>query len=71
VVDAPAETRIARVMARDGVPREAVEARMRHQAPAGALRDRADYLIENAGDQAALRRRVREVFDEVTGHQRG
>lgn len=71
LVDAPVETRIARVMARDGVPREAVEARMRHQAPAGALRERADYLIDNTGDEAALRRRVHEVFAEVTGRQRG
>ncbi len=62
VVDAPLETRIARVMARDGVPREAVLARMRHQLPPDELRRRADYVIENGGDLAHLHRQVGALY---------
>ena len=54
VVDAPVETRIARVMARDGVTREAVVARMRHQIDPEAARARADFVVENSGDLDAL-----------------
>ncbi|MEM1115587.1 MAG: dephospho-CoA kinase [Bacteroidota bacterium] len=54
VVDAPLETRIARVMARDGVPREAVLARMRHQLDPEAARARADIVVVNDGDLEAL-----------------
>ena len=54
VVDAPLETRIARVQARDGAPRAAVLARMRHQIdPAEAAR-RADSVVVNDGDLDAL-----------------
>lgn len=65
VVDAPLETRIARVMARDNVPREAVLARMQHQLPAEELRRRADFLIDNSGDRAALRREVERVAEAL------
>lgn len=58
VVDAPLETRIARVMQRDGVPREAVLARIEHQMPAAELRRRADFVIDNSGDLDHLRSQV-------------
>ncbi len=67
VVDAPLETRIARVMARDGVPREAVLARMQHQMPAEELRRRADFVIENDGDLRRLRAQVGELYDALVG----
>ncbi len=54
VVDAPVETRIARVMDRDGVDREAVLARMRHQIDPAEARRRADHVVENDGTLAAL-----------------
>ena len=54
VVDAPVETRVARVMARDGVGREAVLARMRHQIDPAEARRRADLVVENDGDLDAL-----------------
>jgi len=71
-VDAPRETRIARVMERDGVPREAVEARMRHQLPADTLLERADYVIDNSGAPENLVEQVERVFSELTdgGSQR-
>jgi dephospho-CoA kinase len=65
VVDAPLETRIRRVMDRDGVPREAVLARMRHQMPADDLRRRADFVIENDGDLDGLRTQVEALYDSL------
>ena len=62
VVDAPIETRIARVMARDAVPREAVLARIEHQMPAAELRRRADFVIENDGDLDHLRDQVNALY---------
>ncbi|MDX1532572.1 MAG: dephospho-CoA kinase [Rhodothermales bacterium] len=66
VVDAPAETRIERVMRRDGVPREAVLARMRHQLPPDELRRRADYLLVNDGDLAHLHAQVETLYRQLT-----
>jgi len=54
VVDAPVEVRLARAAARDGVPETAVRDRMRHQLDAAVLRDRADRVVDNTGDLAAL-----------------
>ncbi|AWN23319.1 dephospho-CoA kinase [Deinococcus irradiatisoli] len=54
LVDAPLETRVQRVMARDGLSREAVLARDAAQMPAEQKRQLADAVIENAGDEAAL-----------------
>jgi dephospho-CoA kinase len=65
VVDAPVELRIRRVMQRDGVSREAVEARMQHQLPAGDLREAADFVIDNGGDLEALRPQVTRVYDAL------
>lgn len=70
VVDAPLETRIERVMARDGVSREAVLARMRHQMPAAELRRRADFVIENDGDLDQLRAQVTELYRKLTAAER-
>lgn len=54
VVDAPVETRLARVTARDGVDRAAVLARMAHQMDPAEARRRADRVVGNDGDLAAL-----------------
>ncbi len=62
VVDAPVETRLRRVMARDGVTREAVLARMQHQLPAAELRARADLVLENDGALAALQSQVEALY---------
>ncbi len=62
VVDAPVETRIARTMARDGVTRPAVLARMQHQLPPDDLRRRADVVVENDGDLDALRAQVGALY---------
>ena len=54
VVDAPVETRVARVQARDGATREAVLARMAHQIDPAEARRRADVVVVNDGDLDAL-----------------
>ncbi len=67
VVHADEERRIQRVMERDGVPREAVLARMEKQLPAEELLERADFVIRNDGDVDELRRQVKRVYEAMTG----
>jgi dephospho-CoA kinase len=57
LVVAPAETRIARVIARDATERAAVERRMAAQIDPELARARASYVVENDGDLEALRER--------------
>ena len=54
VVSAPEEVRIARVMARDGASREAVLQRMASQWSEDERRAKADFIIENDGEQPLL-----------------
>ncbi|HEX3550348.1 MAG TPA: dephospho-CoA kinase [Candidatus Elarobacter sp.] len=65
VVIAPDDVRIARVIARDAVEREAVERRMAAQIDPALARRRADYVIENGGDRRALRERSLAVYDAL------
>lgn len=60
-VFAPAETRVARVVARDATDAAAVERRMAAQIDPAIARARADYVIENGGDLGALRERSAQV----------
>lgn len=54
VVIAPEALRIERVMARDGMPEEAVRARMRSQLPEAEKLALADFVIRNDGEQALI-----------------
>jgi len=65
VVDAPVDARIDRVTARDHVTPEQVTARMQHQRPPEELRRRADYVIENHGSPADLRRQVDALYQAL------
>lgn len=58
VVDAPLETRIARVMARDGLARDAVLARDAAQMPPEEKRRRASFVLVNDGDLDSLERQL-------------
>lgn len=60
-VDAPVETRIARVIARDGWTREEIERRIAVQIDRDEALELADYVIENDGDLAKLRGEVERV----------
>jgi len=65
LVTAPRETRIARVMARDGWTREAIEARMAVQIDPDIARTLADDVIENDADRETLVRRARAAYDRI------
>jgi dephospho-CoA kinase len=65
VVDAPLEVRVARVMARDGVPEADVRARIAAQLPIEDKRRVASHIIENDGDEDALRARVGELLADL------
>lgn len=65
VVDAPLEVRVARVTARDGVRREQVVERMRHQLPPETLRRLADHVIENDGDLDYLHAQVDALYEAL------
>lgn len=59
---ADTETRVQRVMARDGLSAEAARARILAQPDDGFYRARCDYIIENNGDLAALWRETDALY---------
>ena len=63
VVTAPIELRIARVMARDRVSAEKVLARMRRQLSQEEKAGRADVVLVNDGDMAAVRSKSRRLYE--------
>jgi dephospho-CoA kinase len=72
VVTAPDELKIARFVARvcpTGVGREVAEAqarmRLAHQIPDALKAQSADYVLENAGDTAALRAQVEQLWPSL------
>lgn len=70
LVDAPPDLRVARAAARDGIPPEAVRARMRHQMNPAEARRRATYVVDNAGTLADLHAAVDAVADELLEEER-
>jgi dephospho-CoA kinase len=65
VVIAPVSARLERVLARDGVDETHARARMAAQIAPDAARRRADYVIENDADLAALRARTVAVYESL------
>jgi dephospho-CoA kinase len=73
VVTAPEEVKVARYAARvspDGAGREAAAAearlRLKHQIPDAEKAARADYVLENTGDQSELHSQVVELWRRLT-----
>lgn len=62
VVTAPLEARLARVAERDGLPLEEARARDAAQLPLEEKAARAEHVLDNAGDEAALATRVDELW---------
>ncbi len=62
-VDADEETRIRRVIERDGISRAEVSRRIDSQMPAEKKRELADFVITNDGDIKSLEKRVKFLFD--------
>ncbi len=71
VVNAPMETRIVRVMQRDKMDETAVRRRMANQLPLEEKVKRADYVIENTGDLAALDGEVARLIEWVKAKSEG
>ncbi len=72
VVTAPEDLRIARYVARLGVPPESraaaeadARARIAHQVPDELKAARADYVLDNSGDEAALVPQVRALWTRL------
>lgn len=66
-VVAPEASRIARIVARDGIDEARVRARMAAQIDPEEARRRADYVIENDGNFDRLRQRTGDVYRALTG----
>lgn len=69
LVIAPSATRIARVVARDGVREADVRARMAAQIDPRAAVALADFVIDNDSDAAQLEARARSVFVALRGSE--
>lgn len=63
----PKEARIAAVMARDGLGREQVEARMKNQVDEEFLRRQDCILLVNEGEKEELYRRADEILKVLRG----
>ena len=62
---APVSLRSARIQARDGITREAAEARIRAQKPDEFYREHADFVFVNDGDLSAAKPFVDAVTQSV------
>lgn len=65
VVDVPPDVQVERMMRERGMTREDAEARIRAQAGRDKRLAVATHVIDNTGTLDDLRRRVREVYDEL------
>ncbi len=65
VVWVPLELQIARVMQRDGLPREEVLRRVCAQMPLDEKRQLADHVIDNSGTLAETERQVHALWAEL------
>ncbi len=65
VVLAPLEVRVARLLARGGLSREEIEARMAAQIDPELARERADYALLNDGSLADLRSRTEALYQTL------
>lgn len=66
-VVAPEDSRIARIVARDGIDDARVRARMAAQIDPEEARSRADFVIENDGNFDRLRDRTKDVYRVLSG----
>ena len=64
---APAELRLARIMARDGIGEEEARQRMSAGLPDDFFRKRGAYILVNDGDEAALQKAADALLDIILG----
>ena len=67
LVTAPLQHAVARIMQRDGLTQEMATARLASQLPEEEMKKRADYIIENNAEKAALRHKALEVLRKIKG----
>ena len=66
-VTAPRETRLARIMARDGLSRAEAELRIDAQHDDGYFSDRCTAVLVNDGSEAALSQKLQKIMEEHLG----
>ena len=59
------KTRIERIIAREGLDREAAEARINAQPDDSFYSERSDYVIYNNGDLEALEKELKRIAEEA------
>jgi len=64
-VVAPRELRLSRIIARDGLTQEEASRRLAAQKPDEFYTRRADFVIENLGDEAGLRRKAERLAETL------
>ncbi len=69
LVSAPVETRIKRIMARDGLSREMAELRISAQLPDVHKFEQSDFIIVNDGSLEELTTKAQEVFEAITSRR--
>ena len=67
-VTASEETRIARIMDRDGISREKAELRIRAQHPNAYFQQRCDVTLQNDGDRALFIKQLNDILEEKLKH---
>ena len=68
-VCAPAETRVARLMQRDGITREYAENRIRAQKSESWFRSMCDHTLYNDGSRAEFEEKCRVFLEELLASQ--
>ena len=69
-VTASEDTRIRRIMARDGIDRESALRRIRAQRPNEAFVQLCDVSLSNEGDLAALQQQLNDILEDHLYHGR-
>ncbi len=64
-VTAPTETRIKRIMERDGITKEQAAERIASQIPDDELEKRADFVIRNDGDVMNVDKQFQSILQKI------
>lgn len=64
-VTAPEETRVRRIMAREGIPEEYARARINAQKPSAWFEKRCTYTLHNDGTQGEFETRTRALLKQI------
>ena len=66
VIDADEETRVRRIMERDGLKREEILDRIKSQMARDEKNRRADVILDNTGDAKALYRQIELLLQKIS-----